>query len=111
MQNTHEKQTDMEDKLDCDGFLNDADFWSTDVAEKLAAAYEIVEGKLSEGHWKVINFVRDYYKANNNGPSIASVSKNTELHLDDICELFPCGLVCGAYKLAGLPKPSGCGCG
>ncbi len=96
------------DKLDCDGFFSDAGFWSADVAENLAKANEIGEFTLTENHWKVINYVRDYYDEYATGPSMVKVVKNTKLSLDEVCNLFPCGLVKGAYRLAGLPRPAGC---
>ncbi|MFC2085008.1 TusE/DsrC/DsvC family sulfur relay protein [Bacteroidota bacterium] len=96
------------EKIDCNGFFTDSDFWSVEAAENLAKAHEIVEDKLTEKHWKVINFVREFYDKNGRGPSIIKVVKGTGLKLDEICSLFSCGLVKGAYKLAGLPRPPGC---
>jgi len=104
----NDNQNIMEEKLDCEGFLSDKDFWSADVAENLARANEIGEYQLSDAHWKVINFVRSYYETNGRGPEIVKVAKNTNLTMKDICRLFPCGLVKGAYRLAGLPRPPGC---
>ena len=39
---------------------------------------------------------------------LVKIHKATGLHAKDICKLFPCGLVRGAYRLAGLPRPAGC---
>jgi tRNA 2-thiouridine synthesizing protein E len=97
-----------EQKLDCEGFLNDIEFWSVDLAEKLAKENEIAEYGLTELHWEVINYVKDYYQQYGRGPEMVKVAKHCDLTLHDICNLFPCGLVKGAYKLAGLPKPPGC---
>lgn len=36
------------------------------------------------------------------------VAKHCDLSMDEMCDLFPCGLVRGAYKVAGLPRPPGC---
>ena len=36
------------------------------------------------------------------------VAKATGLSSKVICELFPCGIAKGAYRLAGLPRPAGC---
>lgn len=101
-------QTSEKEKLDCEGFFADIGFWSADVAENLAKANDIGEVRLSDNHWKVINYVKDYYKMYNTGPSMVKVIKNTQLSLQEICGLFPCGLVKGAYRLAGLPRPPGC---
>ncbi|MHC4662533.1 MAG: TusE/DsrC/DsvC family sulfur relay protein [Planctomycetota bacterium] len=98
----------LEDKLDCEGFLTDETFWSSDVAEYFAKIHDIGDRRLSPDHWKVIHFVREYYREHNRGPAIVKVIRQTGLTLDEVCQLFPCGLVKGAYRLAGLPKPHGC---
>jgi tRNA 2-thiouridine synthesizing protein E len=108
MENEFLDQEVVEDELDCEGFLADGNMWSQDVAEVLAQANEIGEYKLTDDHWKVIYYVRDFYQEHGTGPAIVRVVKETGLSLKDLCKLFPCGLVKGAYKLAGLPKPPGC---
>ena len=52
----------VEDDLDCEGFLASGNIWSQDVAEVLAQANEIGEYKLTDDHWKVIHYVRDFYR-------------------------------------------------
>jgi tRNA 2-thiouridine synthesizing protein E len=106
MENAAEKP--VEEKLDCDGFFADTSFWSAESVKDLARANEIGEYQLSDNHWKVINFVRSFYDKYGTGPAMVKVSKETELSLTEICGLFPCGLVKGAYRLAGLPRPPGC---
>jgi tRNA 2-thiouridine synthesizing protein E len=103
-----ESNTQKVEQLDCEGFLSDSAFWSSDVAEELAKKNDIGEFRLTDEHWKVINFVRDYYKKHSTGPAIIRVVKHTGLSSKDICRLFPCGFVKGAYRLAGLPRPPGC---
>lgn len=98
----------METKLDCEGFLSDKNFWSPEIVKKLAHANEIGELTLSAEHWDVINFVKGYYEVFGAGPPIVKVAKHCGLNLTQICQLFPCGLVKGAYRLAGLPRPPGC---
>jgi tRNA 2-thiouridine synthesizing protein E len=96
------------EKLDCEGFFSDKEFWSVEAAENLAKVHEIGKYSLSDDHWKVIKFVREYYEKNGRGPAIIKVVKHTGFSLKQICQLFPCGLVKGAYRLAGLPRPPGC---
>ena len=96
------------EKFDCEGFFADKDFWSVEIAENLAKAHGIGKYTLTGEHWKVINYVREYYEINGRGPAIIKVVKHTGFSLKQICELFPCGLVKGAYRLAGLPRPPGC---
>jgi TusE/DsrC/DsvC family sulfur relay protein len=96
------------EKFDCQDFFADKDFWSVEAAESLAKEHGIGQYTLSDEHWKVINFVREYYEKNSRGPAIIKVVKYTGYSLKQICQLFPCGLVKGAYRLAGLPRPPGC---
>lgn len=95
-------------KLDCEGFLNDMEFWSVDLAEEMAKSNDIAAYGLTDAHWSVIKYVKDYYKDYGRGPEMVKVAKACGLSLKDMCNLFPCGLVKGAYKLAGLPRPPGC---
>ena len=92
--------------LNADGFLTDDSGWNEKVAEELARINEI--WPLSDQHWKVINFVREYARKHGRGPSVNRIHKGTGLSSSRICELFPCGVVKGAYRIAGLPRPPGC---
>ncbi|GAG83928.1 unnamed protein product [marine sediment metagenome] len=92
--------------LDNDGFLLEMSEWSREKAEELARINNL--GPLTEEHWKVIEFVHGYYKKYNQGPPVVRVGKALGLRPKAICELFPCGMARGAYRLAGLPRPSGC---
>lgn len=92
-------------ELDEDGFLVDSDDWSEDLAMAFARADNIV---LTEDHWKVIRYLRDYYSEHQVAPMIRKLCKETGCSLKYIYELFPSGPAKGACKLAGLPKPAGC---
>ena len=92
--------------LDEDGFLADAADWTTSVARDLARRNDL--GPLRDEHWKVIEFVRRYYVQTGMGPPVVKIAKATGLTSERICELFPCGVGRGAYRLAGLPRPDGC---
>ena len=76
------------------------------MAVALAIRNEI--GPLSDEHWKVIEFVKCYYETYSTGPPVVKICKATGLSREEICRLFPCGVVRGAYRLAGLPRPAGC---
>jgi len=91
----------------CEEFLSDFDFWSVDIADKLAKDNKITDD-LSEEHWKVIMYVRNHYMKYERGPEIVKVIKDCGITFKKLCSLFPCGLVRGAYKVAGLPRPPGC---
>jgi tRNA 2-thiouridine synthesizing protein E len=94
------------DTLDDDGFLQSDEDWSRTVARKLAELNDL--GPLSDDHWRIIEFVRMYYAEHDEGPPIVRIAKETGLTSKYICTLFPCGVAKGAYRLAGLPRPSGC---
>lgn len=93
-------------ELDEEGFIINPDDWSKDLAEALAAAEGITV--LNEDHWKVIYYLRDYYRELQIAPMIRKLCKETGCSLKYIYELFPPGPAKGACKLAGLPKPAGC---
>lgn len=92
--------------LDEEGFLKTMSSWSRSMAQELAERNDI--GPLTEEHWKVIEFVKDYYQTYATGPPVVKICKATGLGRQQICRLFPCGVARGAYRLAGLPRPAGC---
>ncbi len=102
------KKNSTKTEFHCEDFLNDINFWSVDIAEKLAKDNKIAEYGLTPDHWKVIMYVREHYLKYDRGPEIVKVVKDCGLSMDDLCKLFPCGFVRGAYKVAGLPRPHGC---
>jgi len=93
-------------ELDEDGFVVNPDEWTDDVAKEFAEGEGIKE--LTEEHWKVIYYLRDYYKQFQVAPMVRKMCKQTGYSLKQIYELFPSGPAKGACKLAGLPKPTGC---
>jgi TusE/DsrC/DsvC family sulfur relay protein len=94
-------------ELNEDGFMQEPAAWNEAVALALAKAEEGLED-LTDEHWKVISYIRDYYLEKNLAPMVRKVCKNSGFSLKHIFELFPSGPAKGACKLAGLPKPDGC---
>lgn len=92
--------------VDEDGFLENPEIWDEVVAKDFALTEEITE--LTPDHWKVINYLRNYYLQFGIAPMIRKVCKETGFKLNEIYNLFPSGPAKGACKLAGLPKPTGC---
>lgn len=92
--------------VDEDGFLQEPDRWSEEVANDFARS-ESIEA-LTDGHWKVIRYIRNYYLQFGIAPMVRKVCKETGYKLSEIYQLFPSGPAKGACKLAGLPKPTGC---
>jgi len=92
--------------IDENGFMTAPEVWSETVAAAFAQADGIAE--LTEGHWKVINYLRDYHKQFDVAPMVRKLCKETGFTLAQIYEMFPAGPAKGACKVAGLPKPTGC---
>lgn len=92
--------------VDEDGFLEDPTIWNEDAAKDFASIEGVTE--LTEEHWKMINYLRNYYLQFGIAPMIRKLCKETGFPLSKVYELFPSGPAKGACKLAGLPKPTGC---
>ena len=90
-----------------EGFLSHPEEWNEVIASIIAKEEEGIEN-LTEDHWAVINYIRDYFLEKNLAPMVRKVCKNTGFQLRYIYELFPSGPAKGACKVAGLPKPDGC---
>jgi len=93
-------------EVDEDGFIQELDKWTEEVARALAAADGVAE--LTENHWKVVNYLRDYYRKFGIAPMIRKLCKETGFSIREIYEMFPSGPANGACKVAGLAKPTGC---
>ena len=93
-------------EVDEDGFMMEPDQWNEEVAAALATTEGIEQ--LEDEHWKVMNYLRDYYLEFGVAPMIRKLGKETGFPLKKIYELFPSGPAKGACKLAGLAKPTGC---
>ena len=96
----------IEVELDEDGFIQDPEQWSKEMAEDLAKTEEA--SPMSEEAWKVVNYIRDYYIKFEIAPPIRKLTKETGFDLKHVYEMFPSGPAKGACKIAGLPKPTGC---
>ena len=92
--------------VDEDGFMENPEVWN----EQAAADFATTEGvdSMTDDHWTVVNFIRDYYQQFGTAPMIRKLCKQTKMDLKTIYELFPSGPAKGACKIAGLPKPTGC---
>lgn len=92
--------------VDEDGFMENPEEWNEDVAKALASTEDVTD--ITEEHWKIINYLRDYFKQYGIAPMIRKLCKETGFPLKRIYELFPSGPAKGACKVAGLAKPTGC---
>ena len=89
-----------------DGFLMEMSTWTRELAVELAEQNKL--GPLTEDHWKIIDYVRDYFLESGEGPPVVKIGKALDMQPSRVCQLFPCGIARGAYRLAGLPRPFGC---
>lgn len=92
--------------FDNEGFLWSADDWSEDLAAALAT--EAGLAALSEEHWRVMRFLRQYYGQNGRAPLNRQLAAGTEMPLLALERLFPGGIKQGARRIAGLPNPKTC---
>lgn len=92
--------------VDEDGFIQEPERWNQSIALALASTEGLTE--LSEAHWKLIHYIRDYYHEYSIAPMIRKMCKENSVTLRQIYDLFPSGPAKGACKVAGLPKPTGC---
>jgi TusE/DsrC/DsvC family sulfur relay protein len=93
-------------EIDEDGFIQEPDKWNEGVAKDLAKTEGVDD--MTDEHWKVVNYLREYYIEFGVAPMIRKLCKSTGFKLNKIYELFPSGPAKGACKVAGLPKPTGC---
>jgi tRNA 2-thiouridine synthesizing protein E len=99
-------------ETDEEGYLANLSDWTPDLCTAMAQA----DGTdLSENHWEVINFLRQYYEEYQIAPAVRVLTKaiGKKLGKDKgnskyLYELFPYGPAKQACKYAGLPKPTGC---
>ena len=99
-------------ETDEEGYLVNLADWNEDVANAMAADDSIV---LTDNHWEVINFLREYYAEYQVAPAIRVLTKAIGKKLGPekgnskyLYELFPYGPAKQACRYAGLPKPTGC---
>ena len=97
---------DVKIEIDEDGFLVNPKDWCGEFATEIAKEEGI--DQLTDDHWKVINYLRDYYTKYDSCPPIRMVVKESGFDLKAIYRLFPTGPAKGACRLAGSPKPTGC---
>lgn len=92
--------------FDWEDFFEDPDDWSEDIARFLAA--EAGLGELSDEHWRVLHFLRTYYRENGRAPLNKHLTSGLGMSIARIESLFPGGIKYGARRLAGLPNPKSC---
>lgn len=97
---------------DKQGYLLDHLLWQKELAFVMAKGDEF---ELTDAHWEVINFVRQFYLTYNTSPAIRVLTKAMKAEFGEekassryLYKLFPEGPAKQATKYAGLPKPARC---
>jgi len=99
-------------ETDEEGYLVNLGEWDETIAAYLATEEKV---DMTESHWEVVNFLREYYNDYQIAPAIRVLTKAIGKKLGAekgnskyLYELFPYGPAKQACKIAGLPKPTGC---
>lgn len=101
-----DEPTDIDVPIDDEGYLLDPASWSDEVATQLARRENLV---LTEDHWAVVRFMREYFERNHIAPDARFVLKflavSRCVDRNELFRLFPYGYVQQACKIAGMRKP------
>ena len=92
-------------RVDNFGFMLEPNDWTKEVAEALAKSSSLYP--LTEDHWRVITYVREYYEEHNTAPMLRAIIKRTKLKERKLRTLFPSSCHECMCKIAGLPKGTG----
>lgn len=92
--------------LDAEGFMTNPKEWTPELAQLFAEEEGIA--KLTDRHWKVINFARESYLKNGESPTLRTITKQSGVDTKELYELFPKGPAKKVARIAGLSKPKGC---
>jgi dissimilatory sulfite reductase related protein len=97
---------------DEEGYITDLSAWTPELGDVIAKAESV---NMTQEHWDVVNFLREYYEEYQIAPAIRVLTKALKKKLGEekssnkyLYELFPYGPAKQACKIAGLPKPTGC---
>ena len=91
-------------KCNEEGYLEDLNQWSKDLATDIASEEDI---KLEEKHWEVLEYLQDQYR-NEIPITIRKVGKSGVVDIKEFYALFPNGPLKKASRIAGIPKPVSC---
>jgi TusE/DsrC/DsvC family sulfur relay protein len=88
------------------GFMINLSQWNPGVAWFLARRQGLVDWprELTGDHWRVLHYMRAYYDATGNAPSLRYTCRALRLTKRQFSRLFPGGLMT-ARRISGLPGP------
>ena len=88
-----------------DGYMVDLDVWTPEIGETIA---EILDISLTQKHWGIINYSREFYLEKEKNASVRRVMNDLDIPYQEVFDLFPGLPTRTIAKIAGLPKPVGC---
>ena len=92
-------------EVDDMGFIINPDDWSEEVAAMIAMNSSLYP--LTEEHWRVIRYIRNYYETYSVAPMLQLIVKRTRINEKKLFKLFPSSCRECMCKVAGLPQPTG----
>jgi len=99
-------------EVDEEGYLADITEWVEGIAQVMADEDEL---ELTDEHWDLIKFLREYYEEYQIAPAVRVLTKAVGKRMGKdkgnskyLYGLFPYGPGKQACRYAGLPKPTGC---
>ncbi len=94
--------TELEHEVDQLGFLRHVERWNERFAHWVASSWDLPDG-LTEKHWSIINYLRDYFREAGSVPTVCEACNANKIDLEEFGRLFPDGYRRGACRAAGLP--------
>ncbi|MBL4712808.1 MAG: TusE/DsrC/DsvC family sulfur relay protein [Gammaproteobacteria bacterium] len=88
-------------KFDDDGYLLNQHDWHKDLANQIANDEGIT--LLTDDHWQVIYYIRDYFNRLNSMPPPRRVCRQLGIEGHNIKSMF--GSCLAAWRISGLPNP------
>jgi tRNA 2-thiouridine synthesizing protein E len=91
-----------EHELTAAGFLEEFERWDKRFAQLVARGWNLPDG-LTDQHWRIIEYLRDFYRIHKNIPTVYETCQANYIGLEELLKLFPDGYRRGACRAAGLP--------
>lgn len=93
-------------QIDAEGFMTDPSEWTEDLAEILAKNIGI--DTLTDGHWKVLRFLREDFETEGETAGLRRISTEIGVSTKELFQLFPKKPGKKMAYVSGLPQPKGC---
>ena len=88
--------------LDEEGYLMPLEQWDKNVGWLIART--VMPDELTDDHWRIIDYIRQYYVEFGIVPPIRKMCRDTGFNLSSIYRLFPMGVTKGPCRIAGIPS-------